>query len=409
MTVEYQERIYAAGRIPGNYFRREIGRPSEDETLRARLIDRPIRPLFEDGYNFETQIMATVLSTDKACDPGILALVGASAALEISDIPFNGPIAGVKVGRINGEFVANPSLAQMADSDIDLTVAGSRTGVVMVEAGANIVSEQEMLDAIYFGHEAMQPVIDLQEELKSSVGKEKRKFLPPERDPELAAKVAEFAGEGIRDRVQIRAKVERQNLLSEFKEEVAAHFSETYPEQGKEIKEAFSKTVKQVSREITLTQDHRIDGRAFDEIRPIACEVGLLKRPHGSALFTRGETQVLGVMTLGSGPDEQRVETLAGNETRASCCITIFRLIPWERSSGPADPAAGISAMAIWPPGPLKKSCRRQMNSNTPFAWWVRSWNPTGHPPWARCALDVWRLWMGACLSKRRFPVLPWA
>jgi polyribonucleotide nucleotidyltransferase len=317
LTVEYQERIYAAGRIPGNYFRREIGRPSEDETLRARLIDRPIRPLFEQGYNFETQVIATVLSTDKTCDPGILALVGASAALEISDIPFNGPIAGIKVGRINGEFVANPTLAEMADSDIDLTVAGSRTGVVMVEAGANIVSEQEMLDAIYFGHEAMQPIIDLQVELRDSVGKEKRPFVPPARDPELAEKVAQFAADGIRERVQIKTKVDRQNALSEFKDEVLAHFSETWPEQGKEIKEAFSKTVKQVSREITLTRNHRIDGRAYDEIRPITCEVGLLKRPHGSALFTRGETQVLGVMTLGSGPDEQRVETLAGNETRA--------------------------------------------------------------------------------------------
>ncbi len=317
LTVEYQERIYAAGRIPGNYFRREIGRPSEDETLRARQIDRPIRPLFEEGYNFETQVIATVLSTDKTCDPGILALVGASAALELSDIPFDGPIAGIKVGRIDGQLVANPTLAQMEESDIDLTVAGSRTGVVMVEAGASTVSEQDMLDAIYFGHEAMQPIIDLQKELKDSVGKEKRLFVPPARDPELAASVADFAKQGIVDRVQIKTKVDRQKALSEFKDEVVAHFSETHPEHVKEIKEAFSKAVKQVSREITLTRNHRIDGRAFDEIRSITCEVGMLKRPHGSALFTRGETQVLGVMTLGSGPDEQRVETLAGNETRA--------------------------------------------------------------------------------------------
>ncbi|HSL62462.1 MAG TPA: polyribonucleotide nucleotidyltransferase [Desulfotignum sp.] len=317
LTVEYQERIYAAGRIPGNYFRREIGRPSEDETLRARQIDRPIRPLFKQGYNFETQVIATVLSTDKTCDPGILALVGASAALEISDIPFDGPIAGIKVGRINGEFVANPTREQMEESDIDLTVAGSRTGVVMVEAGANIVSEQEMLDAIYFGHAAMQPIIDLQVELKNSVGKEKKPFVPLARDLEMAAKVAAFAKDGIRERVQIKTKIERQNALSLYKDDVVAHFTADYPDQGGEIKESFSETVKAVSREITLTQDHRIDGRAFDEIRSITCEVGMLKRPHGSALFTRGETQVLGVMTLGSGPDEQRVETLAGNETRA--------------------------------------------------------------------------------------------
>jgi polyribonucleotide nucleotidyltransferase len=317
LTVEYQERIYAAGRIPGNYFRREIGRPSEDETLRARLIDRPIRPLFKDDYNHETQIIATVLSTDKMCDPGILAMVGASAALEISDIPFDGPIAGIKVGRINGEFVANPTLEQMEQSDIELTVAGSRTGVVMVEGGANIVSEQDMLDAIYFGHAAMQPIIDMQIELKNTVGKEKHAFIPPARDPELAEKVASFAKEGIHERVQIKTKIERQTALSSYKEEVVAHFSQDYPDQIKEIKEGFGKTVKEVSREITLTENHRIDGRAFDDIRTITCEVGMLRRPHGSALFTRGETQVLGVMTLGSGPDEQRVETLAGNETRA--------------------------------------------------------------------------------------------
>jgi polyribonucleotide nucleotidyltransferase len=317
LTVEYQERIYAAGRIPGNYFRREIGRPSEDETLRARLIDRPIRPLFKDDYNHETQIIATVLSTDKMCDPGILAMVGASAALEISDIPFDGPIAGIKVGRINGEFVANPTLEQMEQSDIELTVAGSRTGVVMVEGGANIVSEQDMLDAIYFGHAAMQPIIDMQIELKNTVGKEKHAFIPPARDPELAEKVASFAKEGIHERVQIKTKIERQTALSSYKEEVVAHFSQDYPDQIKEIKEGFGKTVKEVSREITLKENHRIDGRAYDDIRDITCEVGNLRRPHGSALFTRGETQVLGVMTLGSGPDEQRVETLAGNETRA--------------------------------------------------------------------------------------------
>lgn len=316
LSVEYQERIYAAGRIPGNYFRREIGRPSEDETLRARLIDRPIRPLFEDDYNYETQIIATVLSMDRTCDPGILAMVGASAALEISDIPFNGPIAGIKVGRINGEFVANPSLEQMEESDIELTVAGSKTGVVMVEAGADIVSEEDMLDAIFFGHEAMQPIIDMQAELKAAVGKEKRPFTPPARDAELAEKVKAFAKDGINERVRIKTKIERQNALSALKDETVEQFCEEYPEQVKEIKEIFSKTVKEVSREITLTENHRIDGRAFDEIRDIACEAGPLPRPHGSALFTRGETQVLGILTLGSGMDEQRIETLAGNITR---------------------------------------------------------------------------------------------
>ncbi|HCY83685.1 MAG TPA: polyribonucleotide nucleotidyltransferase [Desulfobacteraceae bacterium] len=318
LSVEYQERIYAAGRIPGNYFRREIGRPSENETLNARLIDRPIRPLFHDDYSFETQIIATVMSTDKTCEPGILAMIGASTALEISDIPFDGPIAGIKVGRVNGEFIANPTPAQMEESDIDLTVAGSKTGVVMVEGGAEIVSEKDMLDAIFFGHEAMQPAIDLQVELKAAVGKEKRVLVAPERDAELAEKVKAFAKDKIHEKVQIKTKLERQNALSALKEETIAHFEADYPEQVKEIKEVFGKTVKAVSRTIVLEEGRRIDGRAFDEVRDITCEAGILPRPHGSALFTRGETQVVGVLTLGSGLDEQRIETLNdGNATRA--------------------------------------------------------------------------------------------
>ncbi len=317
LSVEYQERIYAAGRIPGNYFRREIGRPSEHETLNARLIDRPIRPLFLDDYNFETQVIATVMSTDKQCEPGILAMIGASAALEISDIPFDGPIAGIKVGRINGELVVNPSPDLMEKSDIDLTVAGSKTGVVMVEGGADIVSEKDMLDAIFFGHEAMQPIIAMQEELKAAVGKEKRPFTPPQRDAALAEKVKAFAWDKIHEKVQIKTKVERQKAISALKDEVVAHFEADYPEQIKEIKEVYGKSVKAVSREIVLKEDKRIDGRAFDEVRHIACEAACLPRPHGSALFTRGETQVLSTLTLGSGLDEQRLETLNSNsETR---------------------------------------------------------------------------------------------
>ena len=318
LTVEYQERIYAAGRIPGNYFRREIGRPSENETLNARLIDRPIRPLFLDDYNFETQIIATVMSADKLCEPGVLAMIGASTALEISDIPFNGPIAGIKVGRVNGEFIANPTPAQMEDSDIDLTVAGSKTGVVMVEGGAQVVSEQDMLDAIFFGHQAMQPAIDLQAQLKAAIGKEKRPFTPPARDEALAEKVKAYAWDKIHEKVQIQTKIERQNALAALKDETVAEFSESHPESIKQIKEVFGKTVKAVSRHIVLNEDKRIDGRAFDQVRQITCEAGVLPRPHGSALFTRGETQVMGVLTLGSGLDEQRIETLNdGNSTRA--------------------------------------------------------------------------------------------
>ncbi len=316
LSVEYQEKIYAAGRIPGNYFRREIGRPSERETLTCRIIDRPIRPLFEKGYAYETQVIATVLSTDKENDPDMLALVGASAALEISDIPFAGPIAGVRVGRINGEFVANPTVKQREKSDIDLVVAGSKTGVVMVEGGANIVSEEDMIDAIFFGHKSLQPLIDIQEELKKAVGKEKRFIAPVEIDEELFNTIKELAGEKIHTAVQVKDKIGRNNALSVVKEELIAELGEKYQEKTGEVKSMFGDLVKQISRDIVLKENKRIDGRAFDEVRNITCETGILPRPHGSALFTRGETQVLGVLTLGSGPDEQRIETLNGDTTR---------------------------------------------------------------------------------------------
>ncbi len=316
LTVEYQERIYAAGRIPGNYFRREIGRPSEKETLTCRLIDRPVRPLFEEGYNYETQIIATVLSMDKKNEPDVLAIVGASAALEISDIPFNGPIAGVRVGRVDGEFVVNPTTDQRESSDIDLVVTGSETGVTMVEAGAAVVPEEEILDAIFFGHKVMQPIVDLQKELKKSLGREKRAIPVPGVDEELYEKVKQHAGERIYEAVQIKAKTERKKALSLIKEEVGNSLESETGEKPDGMSDVFGSLVKRISRGIVLKDKKRIDGRAFDEVRDISCEIGTLPRTHGSALFTRGETQVMGILTLGSGLDEQRVETLYGDENR---------------------------------------------------------------------------------------------
>jgi polyribonucleotide nucleotidyltransferase len=316
LTVEYQEKIYAAGRIPGNYFRREIGRPSEKETLTARLIDRPIRPLFPKGYRFETQVIATVLSMDKENDPDILAMIGASAALELSDIPFAGPIASVRVGRVNGELVANPSLCDCDDCDINIIVAGSRTGVVMVEGGADIASEDDMLEAIYFGHRAIQPIIDMQLELKEACGLPKRTYAPPAKDTDLVRTVEEKALEPFRRAVVIPTKVERNNALRDLKSDVFESLGESYADRRDEVYAILDELQKKVCRDLILKEGRRIDNRRFDEIRPITCEVGLLPRPHGSALFTRGETQVLGVLTLGSGQDEQRVETLSGEEFR---------------------------------------------------------------------------------------------
>ncbi|MFH1155417.1 MAG: polyribonucleotide nucleotidyltransferase [Pseudomonadota bacterium] len=316
LSVEYQEKIYSAGRIPGNYFRREIGRPSEKETLTCRIIDRPIRPLFDKGYAYETQVIATVLSMDKENEPDVLALVGASAALELSDIPFAGPIAGVRVGRIDGEFVANPTLAQMALSDIELVVVGSKTGIIMVEGGAKIVPEQEMLDAIYFAHQALQPLITIQEELKLALGKPKRVIPPPAVDEVLYAKVRDLAGAAVHKAVQTSGKTERSDGLGQVKASLIENLGSEFSDRSREIGELFTKLVKETCRTIVLREKKRIDGRAMDEVRAITCEVGLLPRPHGSALFTRGETQVMGILTLGSGPDEQRVETLTGEETR---------------------------------------------------------------------------------------------
>lgn len=316
LSVEYQEKIYAAGRIPGNYFRREIGRPSEKETLTARLIDRPIRPLFPKHFFHEIQVIATVLSMDQQNDPDTLAMIGASAALEISDIPFAGPIAAVRVGRINGEYKINPTLEELETADINVIVAGSRTGVVMVEGGADMASEADMLEAIFFGHEGLQPIIELQQKLKEAVGLPKRPFAEPETDPKLAETIEAEARRRIREAIVIPDKMERNEAIRRIKADIWENLSEEYKERRGEVRAILDAVHKQVSRDLVLTEGLRIDGRKSDEIRPISCEVGLLPRPHGSALFTRGETQVMGILTVGSGQDEQRVETLSGDEFR---------------------------------------------------------------------------------------------
>ncbi len=316
LSVEYQEKIYAAGRIPGNYFRREIGRPSEKETLTARLIDRPIRPLFPKEYRFETQIIATVLSMDQENDSDTLAMVGASAALEISEIPFAGPIASVRVGRIDGQWVANPTLSQMTESDVNIIIAGSRTGVVMVEGGGDVVSEADMLEAIFFGHRAIQPIIDIQERLKTEMGKPKRPFNPPEKDPVLVEMIREKASAPLYEALIIPEKMKRYEAVRTVKSQILESLGEEMADRRGEVSTALGDLQKQMCRDMILKEGRRIDNRRFDEIRPISCEVGMLPRPHGSALFTRGETQVLGILTLGAGGDEQRVETLSGEENR---------------------------------------------------------------------------------------------
>jgi len=313
LTVEYKEKGYAAGKIPGNYFRREIGRPTEKETLTARIIDRPIRPLFPKDYRHETQVIATVLSVDKENDPDVLAVIGASAVLEISDVPFAGPIACVRVGRIDGNLKVNPTREELENSDINLIVAGSKDAVVMVEGGGLFVKEEDMLEAIFFGHKALEPIIDIQIKLKEAVGVPKRPSPVTEIDEALVKEVETLASDRIREALQVSEKIKRRDTFKALRDDVVNALEDRYEDSKKQIKEAFHTLERNIMRNLAVNEGRRIDGRRFDEIRAITCEVGILPRTHGSALFTRGETQALAVVTLGGSGDEQRVETLNGD------------------------------------------------------------------------------------------------
>jgi polyribonucleotide nucleotidyltransferase len=238
LTVEYQEMSYAGGRIPGNFFRRDMGRPGEKETLTSRLIDRPLRPLFPDNYHYETQVIATVLSTDKENEADVLAMLGASTALEISDIPFAGPIAGVRVGRVDGRFIANPTLTQQVESDINLIVACNRSGIIMVESGSLFVSESDMIEAIFFGHEAIQPMLDIQEELKNEIGKPKRVIPPETVNEELRKKVGEIGAPLLQDVITTADKMLRQEKGRQVLNKIQDDLNETYKDMESEIREA---------------------------------------------------------------------------------------------------------------------------------------------------------------------------
>jgi polyribonucleotide nucleotidyltransferase len=349
LTVEYKEMSYAGGKFPGNFFRRDMGRPGEGETLVARLIDRPLRPLFPDNYHFETQIMASVLSTDKENDADVLAILGASAALEVSDIPFQGPIAAVRVGRVNGSFVANPTMTQRDESDIDLIVAGNRSAVVMVEGGSEFVSEEDMTEAILFGQESLQPMLKLQDELREAVGKPKRELPPVTVDEELLARVKEQAEGRIREVITTADKNLRQQKEREASRAVVEALAETYPDRSREIKNMVHDLEKEMIRRMVLEEERRIDGRPFDRVRDIECMVGVLPRVHGSALFTRGETQALVLTTLGTEMDSQKIETILGDSFRRF--LFHYNFPPYsvgeaKRPAGPGRREIGHGALA---------------------------------------------------------------
>ena len=316
LVVDYQEMSYAAGRIPGSYFRREIGRPSEREVLVCRLIDRPCRPLFPKGFRDEVQIIATVLSADGQVEPDVLALTAASSALHISKIPFAGPIAGGRVGYLDGKFVLNPTVPQISsESTLNLVFAASRDAVVMVEGGGHFVSEDLLADALEWGHKAIMPLLDLQEEMRAKAGKPKIAFTPPAPIPDLEAKVREVAEAKLREAFSIKDKLPRREARRAVKDLVMTAVAEAFPEQPlykMKAGDILESMEKKLLRALIKETGHRLDGRDVTSVRPIGIEVGVLPRTHGSCLFARGETKSLCVATLGSTGDEQKIETLNG-------------------------------------------------------------------------------------------------
>jgi len=311
LTVDYQERAYAAGKIPGGFFKRE-GRPHEKETLAARLIDRPIRPLFPHGYHQDVQIIATVLSADQENDPDVLAVVGASAALTVSNIPFLGPIGCVRIGRLDGRFVVNPTYAQLEQSDMDMVLAGTEPAVVMVEGGSREATEEVLLEALLFGHRALQSIIQMQRDLARQMGGVKPEFVSAPVDPALRARVEELCRPRIRELAFVPEKEEQQARRGVLLGEALATVAGEPPATALQVKEVFEELEKQEMRRLILEEGRRADGRSVTEVRPITCEVGVLPRTHGSALFTRGQTQALVTTTLGTSEDEQRLDDLEG-------------------------------------------------------------------------------------------------
>lgn len=309
LTVDYEEKMYAVGKMPGGFLRRE-GRPGNSAILNARLIDRPIRPLFDKRCRNDVHVVATVLSVDYDNAPELCGMLGASASLAISDIPWDGPIAGVRVGRVNGEFVVNPTQAQLEESAMNITVAGSETAILMVEGGAKEAPEEEVLDAIMFAHEQIKKLVAFQKTIIAEVGKPKRQLVFPEIPEEIENAIRAYAEEPLKQAIFNPDKLTREAHMAEVKEEAEAHFKEIYPDNASDVATCLDHLTKEIVRHMISVDKIRPDGRALDEIRPITCEVGLLPRVHGSALFTRGQTQALTVTTLAPMSETQIIDDL---------------------------------------------------------------------------------------------------
>ncbi|MBT5959042.1 MAG: polyribonucleotide nucleotidyltransferase, partial [Nitrospina sp.] len=317
LTVDYREKTYAAGKIPGSFFRREA-RPGDIETLTCRLIDRPIRPLFPKSFKNETQVVALVISHDQVNAPDINAITGASAALMISEIPFETPVAGARISRVDGKLIFNPTYEETAESDLNLVMAGTLDGIVMVEAGAKEVSEDDMMEALDFGHERIKKLIGIQIKLRELLGKEKIVVEAPQVDEALKSKIHDLAASKLTEVMQIAGKHERSDAIKEIKACLAQEFSEEeYKEKGGAIKEIFHDLEKDIVRNLVLDKQYRVDGRGLADVRAISIKIGYLPRVHGSAVFTRGETQALVSSTLGTSSDEQRIDSLEFKGTKS--------------------------------------------------------------------------------------------
>ncbi len=367
LTVEYREKAYAAGKIPGGFFKRE-GRPSEKEVLSARIIDRPIRPLFPDDFQSETQCISYIVSHDQENDTDILALVGTAAAIAISDVPASKTIAGVRVGRIDGAFVINPTLEQLDECDLQITMAGSSDSITMVEGAAREVSEEDVIEALMFGHEHIKEVVARIEELRTACGKEKFEYTPVVVEEALAARIKEMVGSRLDEYNHVADKETRRNTKKKLEDEILEALAEEYPEQEGMIKRVIHDMDAESMRRIILEENKRIDGRSPDDIREITCEVGILPRAHGSALFTRGQTQALVAVTLGTKMDEQRLDELEGESTKSY--MLHYNFPPF--STGETKPIRGTSRREIGHGALAERALRPIVPSEADFPYTLR-------------------------------------
>jgi len=372
LTCEYMEKTYAAGKIPGGFFKRE-GRLRDGETLTSRLIDRPLRPLFPKGFRKDTQVIATVLSSDKLNPTDVMALTGGSAALHISDIPWDGPVAGIRVGRIEGEFISYPTFAQMAESDIDIVVAASRDAIVMVEGGASEAGESDIIDALLFAQKEVQPILDLIDRMRAAIGKPKKAFSIPELDASIKSKISERVDSRLREASVIREKKARYDAYDTLEDALVVSLKaeigeEAYTSNRSLIAEEYEHRKATVVRAMVLDEGRRIDGRDTKTIRPISCEVGLLPRCHGSALFQRGETQVVATATLGTAGDEQKIDALIGESYKQF--MLHYNFPPY--STGETKPLRGPGRREIGHGALAERALSRMVPAHDQFPYTIR-------------------------------------